>query len=263
MSETPAVAETSPPAPPAGGHPDVDAWIAYHEGELGTDEEQRLRRHLVKCPACVSLVLDLDAFTAGAEGPGAGEELSEFERAAAWRSLRAHLEREEGPRGAAPVAAPRRAAWRLAVPSALAATLAAGVLGLASWNAHREVARLQGVVAALSEPQVNVPIHDLYPDTATRSGGGTRPAEVRAAPYVTLVLNLEEPADFAAYEVEVVDAAGHVAWTGRGLEMSEYGTFTLGLARDFLTPGEEYRVRLHGVDEDARKLLQDYAVRLE
>ena len=75
--------------------------------------------------------------------------------------------------------------------------------------------------------------------------------------------NREAPPDFAAYEVEVVGPAGDVAWTGRGLEMSPYGTFTLGLARDFLTPGKEYRVRLYGVTGDARKLLQDYQVHIE
>lgn len=261
-------------SPPAGVHPDVDAWIAYHEGELAAAEEERLRRHLVHCPACVSLLLDLDAFSGG----GDGEELSELERAAAWRSMRAALEREVKLREEVPVAPLRRTARRrtarrrtarrdgarrLAVPAALAASLAAGVLGLALWNVHRDAAALQMTVAALTEPQVNVPIRDLYPDTATRSGGAARSTEVPPAPFFTLVLNLEEPPDFAAYEVEVVGAAGHVAWTGQGLEMSPYGTFTLGLARDFLTPGEEYRVRLYGVTGDARELLQDYPVRIE
>lgn len=253
-----AVPETSGPAPPpAGGHPDVDAWIAYYEGELAAVEEDRLRSHLVRCPACVSLVLDLEAFAGGA-----GEELSEFERAAAWHSMRAVLDRDEKPRQAAAEVGRRRGARRLAVPAALAASLVAGVLGLALWQAQRTAAELEATVAALSEPQVNVPIRDLYPDTATRGGGAARPAEVPPAAFFTLVLNLEEPRDYPGYEVEVLDAAGHALWTGSGLEMSSYGTFTLGLARDFLTPGE-YRVRLYGVTGDARELLQDYPVRIE
>lgn len=250
-STVPVSSEGAPPF--ARVHPDADAWIAYHEGELEAAEEERLRGHLVKCPACVSTLLDLDAFAGGGD-PG---ELSELERAAAWRAMRSALERQE-----APTRAPGLAGGRFAVPWALAASLVAGVLGLALWDAHRTAGELRGTVTALTEPQINVPILDLFPDTATRSGGEAQLPAVPPAEFFTLLLALEEPREFPDYEVEILDAGGDVVWSKRGLEMSDFGNFKLGLSGRFLASGE-HQIRLYGVEAGSRELLQDYAFRIE
>ncbi len=50
----------------SGPHPDLEDLVAYHAGELAAVEEKRLQDHLVWCPECARLVLDLDTFAISA-----------------------------------------------------------------------------------------------------------------------------------------------------------------------------------------------------
>ena len=55
-----------------GSHPEIDEIVAYHAGELETEAAQRLQDHLVLCPRCAGLLLELNAFaTDAATVPGA------------------------------------------------------------------------------------------------------------------------------------------------------------------------------------------------
>lgn len=49
-----------------GPHPGPDELVAYHADELEEEEAKRLQDHLVLCPECARLLLELDAFTADA-----------------------------------------------------------------------------------------------------------------------------------------------------------------------------------------------------
>ena len=49
-----------------GPHPDLDALVAYHAGDLAASEAQALQDHLVLCPRCAELLLELDAFAVDA-----------------------------------------------------------------------------------------------------------------------------------------------------------------------------------------------------
>ncbi len=230
-------------------HPDLERWMAYRDGKLPAAEQERLRRHLVGCRECVALVLDLETFSRPEASDRAG--ISEFEVAAAWRAVRSALPEEVRPQ--------RR--WQ--GPTALAASLLAAVLGLSTWLAieHRTTTGLRRTVAELSQPQINVPIEDLWPDTATR--GGLQPAVevLRAGRSFTLVLNLQELREFPDYQVEIIDSEGTEIWSSTGLEMSSFGNFTLGIPRGFL-PAGEYGVRLYGLDGERNVPLQDYAVEI-
>lgn len=54
-----------------GPHPGPDELVAYHAGELGERHAARLQDHLVLCPECAQLLLDLAAFEAdAARAPG-------------------------------------------------------------------------------------------------------------------------------------------------------------------------------------------------
>ncbi len=232
----------------SAAHPSVDRWIAYRGGAL-PEEERHLQQHLMGCRECVALVLDLEAFSRPQPTDRAG--ISEFEVAAAWRAVRSAIDRDL-----------KRERWH--IPATLAATFFVAALGLSTWTAfeHRTVAQLRRTLSELAQPQINVPIRDLYPDTTTRSGSPRLATEVPAvARSFTLVLNLPEPQEFPAYQVEIFDSAGTAVWTGRGLEMSPYGTFTLGLTHDFL-PAGEHRVLLYGLDGDRRVLIQPYTVEI-
>lgn len=224
--------EEIPTPADSNGHPGVETWIAYHGGELAERETERLQRHLVACPACVSLVLDLDAFAAEpAEADRAS--VSEFELAAAWKSMKASLPDRLSP--------PRWFERRVRVPMALAASLVAGAVGLSLWGIEHRRAE------AYTRPQVNLAIRDLEPNQATRSGGSPSPAEVRRDSYAALVMLPSRT--FDTYQVEIIDARGHRVWSGSGLVAHpELGTLSLGLPPGFLDPGE-YVVKLYGGEE--------------
>lgn len=215
---------------PDAGHPDVERWIAYHGGELAAPEEEPLRRHLAACPACVSLVLELEDF-ASAEGGEDRAAVSEFERAAAWKAMKAALARETAP--------PKR--WlerRVPVPMALAASLVVAALGLSLWGIeHRRVERY-------SRPQVDLAIRDLEPSRATRSGGAESPTELSRGSYSALVMLPSR--SFASYRMEILDARGRTVWSASGLTAHpQLGTLSVGLPPGFLEPGD-YRVELYG-----------------
>ena len=54
-----------------GPHPGEEELVAYHAGEMGLEESKRVQDHLVLCPQCAKLLLDLDAFAADAAVPDA------------------------------------------------------------------------------------------------------------------------------------------------------------------------------------------------
>ena len=225
-----------PAAPPPVAHPDLDRWIAYHAGDLAGDQETELQGHLVACRDCTTLVLDLDAFTAPASARAA---TSDIEMVAAWRALRPRL-------------ATRRLAVsrRWGVPATLAASFMIGALGLGLWTATRETRELRQEVAELSRPQANAPVHDLFPGAVER-GGRSAGSELKVpagSTTFTLILNLVELPDHAAYRVEIEDTEGRPALEIPNLEMDSLGLITLGLARQTL-PAGNYRIRLLGIND--------------
>ncbi len=220
-----------PTTPPPATHPDLDRWFAYHAGELASDDEAELQGHLVDCRDCTSLVLDLDAFSAPADAPAT---VSDIEKAAAWRALR-----------------PRLATRRWTVPATLAASFMIAALGLGLWTATRETRELRQMVAELSRPQANAPVHDLFPDAVQRGGTSAGPVlEVPAGTdSFTLILNLVEVPEYATYRVQIVDSQGQPALAIANLEMDPLGLFTLGLSRRSL-PAGNYHIQLFGGDGD-------------
>lgn len=220
----------------AGPHPEIDELVRYHAGDLAAAEEERVRDHLVACRECTETLLDLDRFVeAGAD------------------------------RGAA-ATAPAPAGVGRRPLLAMAASLLIGVVALGVWLAHERQAaeRLRDRVATLSAPRPDVPIVDLLPDSSVRGEAGRPVALPPGEEYVTLVLNLPQAAEVEAFRAEVVDPGGAVVWEGP-IRRSRFGTFTLGLWRRFLTPGEN-AIRLYGLDgsePEGRRLLETYALRVE
>lgn len=230
----------------SGPHPGVEEWIAYHGRRLAPAEEDRLRSHLVTCPECVALLLDVEAF----ERPHDEEvpQVSEFEKVAAWRSFLSLL-RSRG-------IGRKRPLWpqRLAI----AASLFVGVVGLSAWmTGQRLNGELRARLDELSAPQVNPVIVDLHQNPAIRSGGETAtvvPAESAA----TLVLYLTEPREFADFEVDILDEREKTVWSSQGLRLDrDYLTVTLALPKGSL-PSGEYHIRLYGVGAGEKVLVASY-----
>ncbi len=54
-----------------GPHPELDEMVAYHAGDLPQSQVPRLQNHLVLCPECSRLLLELDRFAVDAGGGAA------------------------------------------------------------------------------------------------------------------------------------------------------------------------------------------------
>lgn len=239
-----------------GPHPEPEELAAYRAGELSPEAERRVQDHLVACPECAGLLLDLDGLADPQFGAGAPQAAADLETA--WESLRAQIA-AQGPE-TGPAAAPvvvhgafrrgRGPRWLYA----LAATLLLAV-GLLSF----QVASLSRQVDRLSQPEVNAPVVDLSQGTP-RGDRSPRPAAVPAEARVfTLILAPAAHAPYATYAVEIADERGRPVYRGEGFQPNAYGSFSLTLTRRTLGPGD-YRVRLLGGDGSRRTAIEEYAL---
>ena len=246
-------------------HPTPDELVAYGAGELAAAKATRVEGHLVLCPHCLEMLLDLGRMP----DPDFGSEhrTTTAEKAAAWQALQPRLAAEappEAPRhrpglrlpsprgGLALFLASPRPAW------ALAASLLVAVVGLSLRTWH-----LERGIADLSHPQVNAPVVDLFPASPLRGEQGEG-AVVELAPasrFFALILSPKGTPDYVGYRVEIVDSGGRVVWSGEGLEKDRHGSFTMILARRFLGPGE-YRLRLYGLEGKTGQLIEEFRLRI-
>jgi hypothetical protein len=158
-----------------------------------------------------------------------------------------------------------------ALPHALAASLLVACLGLTAWNlalrgeggqlaqqlaarreeidqARAEAGRLARLLAALEQPQLNVPIVDLESDRARGADtAATRVELSQEAAALTAILHGSSNREFPVYSVALVDAHRRVLWQGTGLRRNSDGTFTLVLPGRLLAAGE-YWLRISGGD---------------
>lgn len=231
----------------AGSHLEPDELAAYQAGALAAEDEERMLGHLVVCPECSGLLLDLEALMK--PKPDADAIVSDHGKAAVWRNLRETIHRDEG----------RRRAFAPFWLQAIAAALLVSTVGLSIW-----VGSLRRTVDELSRPQVNAPVLDLYAGTV-RGGESAAPglAVPRGARFFTLILNPAGRRRFERYQVEIVPAqGGAVAWSGRDLKPNAYGSFSLIVPRRALDAGD-YRVRLLGLAGAGVEPVEEYALRVE
>jgi len=113
-------------------------------------------------------------------------------------------------------------------------------------------------------PQANVPIVDLNPQDAGRGGQNPKAATVQLSPdtdLFTLILNLSGEDSGHHYSLEVTDRNNRIIWTARDLRKSPYNNFTVALRRRSF-PAGEYRLKIYGLRDGRRQLIEAYAIRL-
>ena len=241
-----ALAGTSPAEGVASpeSHPTLDELIAYREDQLAEPEADRLQEHLVSCRECFDRLTELEGFVeAGVHGP---PEVASLEEASAWRALQG-----------------RRTTRYRTVPLTLAASFLVAAIGLGLWAVQQrgEAVQLREQLAALSQPQPDTRIVDLFSDAQVRSGlEKPSPVDPGTLDHLTVILHLPEPPDLAAYEAAIADPEGRELWRGP-LRMDEDGALTLGIPGAFLAAGT-YRIALYGVAGDSRQLLETFPLEL-
>jgi hypothetical protein len=218
------------PLPDPGEHPDPDRLYAYHAGELTPEEDAEIQEHLALCGACTELLLDVLSFTAPPAPQEAG--LSEFERAAGWRQLRARLDQDGFfTRG-------RRPRRRVA---AVAALFLLAVLGLSIYTLQK-------------------PARSQTLDPLDNQRGGPSAIERVRLP-VTLVLRLPGETRFQEYQAEIRDLSERPIRRFSPLHQNTAFEVELKLDRGDLSSGE-YHLELLGVRNGRSEHVADYGFKI-
>jgi hypothetical protein len=240
-------------------HPEPETLAAYHAGELGESEAQRLQDHLLACRECAALLLDLDGLADPAFGAGS---LSEADQEALWGRIEAEIQKEAPALApVVPLRRPSRSSRSTPQPrwlQALAAALLVATVGLSAW-----VTSLRHSVEALNRPEPNAPVIDLY-SGASRSSGSPQPSATipRDFRFFTVILHPPHARSTSRYRVEIVRADGGSVWSRDGVAPDPLGPLPLTLTRSLIGPGE-YRIRLFDGTGNPREPLVDYGLRVE
>jgi len=216
---------------------DYDSLAAYQSGALTPEDEARVQEHLLRSPDSVQRLLWL----AGDELPQGEDTSSEMERQRAWRRLREQLRPEES--------AGRPRQLLLAAASTLLA-VGMGFAWLFSSQASRErIAGLEERLQAREPPALaalGTPL--LYPERATRSGGGEARIQVpRDAEVFVVILETASLSETAQeWAVEILDIHREVVWQATG-RPDDLGHLVVTLSRRLL-PENRYRIRIRPLD---------------
>ena len=114
------------------------------------------------------------------------------------------------------------------------------------------------------EPDVNVPIIDLNPHEAGRGEQSQQVATIELSgdtDLFTLILNLRAEDSSSGYSLEVTDRNNSTIWISRDLRKSPYNNFTVAM-RQRSFPAGEYRLKIYGLRDGRRELIEQYAIRL-
>jgi hypothetical protein len=224
------------------GCPPFDRVLASQEGVLAEPDQQAVSAHVRDCAACRALLRDALA--------------SDVEITAA-DLARGRAQLPSGPSAARTL----NRTSMLAVAAALAAVVISSLWAFSLRQENRALRDAAGVtrsdtsrqledarsrnetlereVARLQQPAValNVPLIDLEPIGALRSGATSAASVSRTAPLVIFVLAITGAAAPEGYTLEIRDSADRVTWTGSGLRATAAGTVTLAVPRALLPAG--------------------------
>jgi hypothetical protein len=220
--------------------PTSEEMLAYLRGEMSAADEETFRERLMPYP---ELVRTLTAeFPCGAQ-PGDEDYLSDAEFEKHWAQLQ-----QRAPRGSVV------SFWPSAM--AIAASLAALVLGLLYWRA----------VEHQREPRVlSVSAQPLMPDSGER-GNKSEPAVVTpTGDTYSLAPVLMDQRPFDGYRVELFDAGAtpqRSLWSTRAPQPHDDATLMITVPRAFIQPGL-YRLAVYGISGGNEEHLHDYTVRVE
>ena len=230
-----------------GEPPTAEEMLAYSRGELGTEDAQRVRAHLVANPDLARALMQ--PFPTDDAQPGDRDYLSEEELTKRWQSLQKQVH-SKGRVLQFP------AAW-----TALAAALALVFAGL-YWQAESKARRLEN---ELTQPRVAFDEQVLLPDGA-RGGSETAALLTAQGESVLLVVPLINQPQFGDYRLDIVNgtAAGtnEMLWRSGSLHRRSDDSFAILVPRAFLKPGK-YQLVLYGIrDAGAPQELATYTLRV-
>ncbi|MDP9121769.1 MAG: zf-HC2 domain-containing protein [Acidobacteriota bacterium] len=240
-----------------------ETLAAYRAAELPPGEAERVRDHLAICRHCADLLLDLGSF----EDPGAGAPADPAETAAAEAALDAVWRKIEARQATAPPppTTPARQGggpWRPLTTSplttyALAAGLAACLVGFPLWIAHRDRSQPAPPILRLASLGAARGLHPVTADSAPRYPLATLRLN---APATILELDLSAGRAFPRYQVEILDARARIRSPANWRQATPQ-MFLVVLTREQLPPGD-HRIRVTGLENGQATRLADFPLRI-
>lgn len=234
-------------------HPEVEALVAYQEGNLDELACATIREHLVLCDDCRQELLALESFD---QPIPEGSDLlpSAQETAASWLRFEAARDALPTPPLEQPLVARWRGLWLLAAAVLLA--FAAGFFA-SRWLPLESD---PGVLLANGSPVTFVldPLHavvqrDVMPTKEVTVAPNT--------PALVATLNLGDLTPHDRYAIEVRDPTDTLVLVRTGLSRDSQGRIVFGTTPAQWPPGD-YQIALIGIRGDEESALASYAVRL-
>ena len=236
-----------------GEPPTAEEMLAYSRGELPEPEEERIRDLMVAYPELARVYAE--PFPEAPQ-PGDPDHVAEAQVAAGWTALQRRLPRAPEGTAARRGEAPRRAVFRRYIPTAMAAVLALVCFGLylQAEGRARYYARQAQAPRVLGERQELLPDGNRGPDSPL-----TLQKEGEVYSLEPVLINQQR---YPHYDLELRAAKGAVLWTGRDVPPDAlHERFRIVIPHTFLSPGEDYRLRIYGVDGETRTEIGVYDLR--
>lgn len=217
--------------------PTAEEMLAYKRGELGPEDEARVRELLVEHPELArAMAIDFPTDDVGADDPAF---VSPEKIDSQWAALQSQIHRRR---------APRPIRWKVA--TAFAAMLAV-TFGALLWQARRE----------LAEPRLAFGVEGqlLMPDG---SRGPAQVAVIEATEGTSFVVTIPvvPRTRFRDYRLEIVQGARSL-WRSGIAQPSDDETFSIDVPRAFAEPGR-YQIVLYGADGAREERVATYSFRV-
>ena len=119
----------------------------------------------------------------------------------------------------------------------------------------------QTELAQLREPEINVPVRNIYPVGGAQRSGRTGEANRVRVPRGTksfVVILSDFKSGYADYRLEIMDSSGRLVTVREGLKLDEAGDLSVMLNRALLTESK-YTLKLFG----QRQLIAEYVIVIE
>lgn len=230
-----------------GDPPTAEELLAYRNGELSESEAERIRDLLVAYPDLARLY--------ATPFPEEGDPVAEEQLRNGWTTLQRRLGNRKDPTARADAEAQRgRVLFRRYAPTTIAAMLALVFFGLYvhAESRARYYAEQGKLPRILGAPQQLDPGGRRGPDSSTmlRKDGEAYFLEPR------LMNQVRHP----HYRVDLQDSRGTVLWTNNSARPDDDDAFQIVVPHAFLQPGEEYALKIFGLDGKASTEVGEYGL---
>lgn len=226
------------------GAPSPEELLAYHNGELSPEAEEKLQDRIVANEDAIALLVDMKRFPNVVPGPGAPQ-FSDDEVTASMQALQRRIERDEEKATVVPI---RPWYASLTVAYGIAATFLIATLGLSL--------RL----ATGPQPTLDSGGIDMYVrDVQTRDDASPKIARSEQG-WLSLPLNIPSRGlSHQNFQIEVHDPSNLIVYSA-SCKRGNSTVLFLRLPAGYLKIAGTYQIKLFGITNEKREFIGNFAL---